>query len=335
MTYLLRKSGYTTFLIHQSKRGDSTPVSSGIINPVTGMRFVKTWNYEKIMPIVKSIYSEIEMAYDTKFMHYHDMIVEFKSIEEENNWQLRMAELEYAAYCKLFDSSSSNDFVLQKEKQYGLIENVMRVDISKICNKIIQKLQDENLCIEEEFDHSKLEVKDEFIQYKNSHTFHKVIFCEGHLVNNNPFFSWLPIIKLKGERILFDAKPTNQKILHSNYSIIPIHNQFWVGANYSLTDKNYVITAEETDNLNNFTASNLASSHLFSNQDFGFRPSSRDRRPIIGAHPKYPNLLIFNGMGTKGASLAPYCADFLLKHFIHKDPIPDEISIKRFVKKMT
>jgi glycine/D-amino acid oxidase-like deaminating enzyme len=41
-------------------------------------------------------------------------------------------------------------------------------------------------------------------------------------------------------------------------------------------------------------------------QDWGFRPTTPDRRPILGSMPDSENVVIFNGLGTKGVSLAPY-----------------------------
>ena len=45
------------------------------------------------------------------------------------------------------------------------------------------------------------------------------------------------------------------------------------------------------------------------------RPTVKDRRPFIGNHPKYPNLGIFNGFGTKGASLVPFWASHFADFF--------------------
>jgi hypothetical protein len=46
----------------------------------------------------------------------------------------------------------------------------------------------------------------------------------------------------------------------------------------------------------------------------GIRPSVRDRRPLIGIHPEFPNVSIFNGLGTKGVTLAPFFAKELVEH---------------------
>jgi hypothetical protein len=39
---------------------------------------------------------------------------------------------------------------------------------------------------------------------------------------------------------------------------------------------------------------------------------------------------IFNGMGTKGCSLAPYLAEQMTGHILHQTPIENEATIDRF-----
>jgi glycine/D-amino acid oxidase-like deaminating enzyme len=65
-------------------------------------------------------------------------------------------------------------------------------------------------------------------------------------------------------------------------------------------------------------------------QEWGIRPTTIDRRPIIGCHPLYKNLVIFNGLGTKGVSLAPYFSAQVAQWLEGKGEILKEVNIKRF-----
>ena len=44
----------------------------------------------------------------------------------------------------------------------------------------------------------------------------------------------------------------------------------------------------------------------------GVRPAVKNRRPLIGPHPDHQQLVLFNGLGTKGYSLSPYFAHQLV-----------------------
>jgi glycine/D-amino acid oxidase-like deaminating enzyme len=66
------------------------------------------------------------------------------------------------------------------------------------------------------------------------------------------------------------------------------------------------------------------------NQSWGMRPSTLDRRPILGPHPDHQSVVIFNGLGTKGVSLAPYFSHVLAEWLEKGTPINKEVDIQRY-----
>ncbi|MCW3126932.1 MAG: dependent oxidoreductase, partial [Bacteroidetes bacterium] len=60
----------------------------------------------------------------------------------------------------------------------------------------------------------------------------------------------------------------------------------------------------------------------------GVRPSTKYRRPFIGFHPDQAHIGIFNGMGTKGMSLAPYWAEHFAEHIVNGSALSEEVDIK-------
>ncbi|MDH5381267.1 MAG: FAD-dependent oxidoreductase, partial [Cyclobacteriaceae bacterium] len=65
-------------------------------------------------------------------------------------------------------------------------------------------------------------------------------------------------------------------------------------------------------------------------QKAGVRPSTRDRRPFVGLHPEHKTIGIFNGLGTKGLSLAPYFAEELIAFIENNSRISTEANIERY-----
>jgi glycine oxidase len=63
------------------------------------------------------------------------------------------------------------------------------------------------------------------------------------------------------------------------------------------------------------------------------RPTVKDRRPLLGIHPEYNQLAVFNGLGTKGVMLAPYFANKLVNLILKNEPLPNEVNINRFIDK--
>jgi glycine/D-amino acid oxidase-like deaminating enzyme len=63
----------------------------------------------------------------------------------------------------------------------------------------------------------------------------------------------------------------------------------------------------------------------------GVRPATKDRRPFLGLHPKFSQLAIFNGMGSKGVSLAPYFAKEMADFLLSEKELNPEVNINRYV----
>jgi glycine/D-amino acid oxidase-like deaminating enzyme len=68
------------------------------------------------------------------------------------------------------------------------------------------------------------------------------------------------------------------------------------------------------------------------NQRCGIRPSTRDRLPVMGRHPDHPQIALFNGFASKGATWAPSLAEHFASHLLNGDALDVEIDLLRFAK---
>ena len=64
----------------------------------------------------------------------------------------------------------------------------------------------------------------------------------------------------------------------------------------------------------------------------GVRPAVKDRKPLIGPHPKEKNVWIFNGMGSRAILMTPYLAENLVEHFMYGTPLLEECQPQRMIK---
>ncbi len=62
----------------------------------------------------------------------------------------------------------------------------------------------------------------------------------------------------------------------------------------------------------------------------GIRPTVKDRRPLVGIHSKHKQLVMLNGLGTRGVMIAPTMAKQLFKYLEDGEPLDSEIDIWRF-----
>ncbi len=120
-------------------------------------------------------------------------------------------------------------------------------------------------------------------------------------------------------------------MLKKTVTLVPLGDElFWAGGSYQW----HYPDMEPSESERNYISGHL-SEMLFAPFDIvghtaGVRPTVKDRRPFVGKSPFHDKLFIFNGLGTKGALLAPYWAERLADHLLFETPIDPEVAIGRF-----
>jgi glycine/D-amino acid oxidase-like deaminating enzyme len=165
-------------------------------------------------------------------------------------------------------------------------------------------------------------------------TARKIIFCNGAVCAENPWFSKLPWSKDKGEALIasIPGLPADN-IYKQGINIVPWqHGLFWIGAthDWKFTDMlpSESFRKQTEEHLNYW----LKLPYTIIDHIVAARPTNLERKPFAGLHPGMPSVGIFNGMGTKGCSVVPYFANQFAKHLVHNVPIMPDVDVKRFMK---
>lgn len=184
----------------------------------------------------------------------------------------------------------------------------------------------------ESFNHNQLEVKSTGIHYKTIKA-KQIVFAEGFGLKQNPYFNFLPLNGTKGELLIIKApKLKLDYVLKSSAFLIPLKekDQYIVGATYEWKDKTNTVTQKAKEELLNKLKTFLKYDFEVVDQVAGIRPTVKDRRPLVGAHPEHKNMFVLNGLGTRGVMIGPYIAKQLFNHIENEMPLDDEINIIRF-----
>ncbi|MEL7147583.1 MAG: FAD-dependent oxidoreductase, partial [Bacteroidota bacterium] len=91
----LLKRGATVDIINKTDRQSSSYVAAGLYNPITGRKMVKTWNADKVFPLLEPYYSELEQQMKARFLFPTKIYRPFLAMEEQNEWQGRIADGDY------------------------------------------------------------------------------------------------------------------------------------------------------------------------------------------------------------------------------------------------
>jgi glycine/D-amino acid oxidase-like deaminating enzyme len=187
--------------------------------------------------------------------------------------------------------------------------------------------------VEEIFDINTLIITENKIQYKNINA-EKIIFCDGIESYNNPYFKNLPFAPNKGEALIIEIKDfPSINIFKRGINLVPMKdNLFWVGSSYEWNFENDQPTELFRKKTELLLKEWMKSDFKIHDHIASVRPATLERKPFAGFHPLQKNVGIFNGMGTKGCSLAPYFANQFAQHIIDNSPLLPEVDIARFAK---
>jgi glycine/D-amino acid oxidase-like deaminating enzyme len=316
-------------VIDDGSKKAASKIASGVINPVTGRRIVKTWQIDTVMPAAVRMYEALEKKLGTSIVKQCNIINFHASEQMQKAFEDRIAE--NPTY--LSTQPLPNTIAAAFEAPFGhtVIDPCWLVNLENLLHYWRQNLIEKKAFVEDVFDFKKLESKADHIVY-DKYTANKIIFCEGAKGQENPYFKQLPFAPNKGEALLVKINDLDNRYIYKKaVSIVPWKNAvFWVGSNYEWD--NYNDDPSPSFKEKTITALNewLTIPYEVIDHIAGIRPANTQRRPFIGMHPVFKNIGIFNGMGTKGCSLAPYFAEQMTKHILNQTPIDNEATIDRF-----
>jgi glycine oxidase len=326
-TTLIKKGSKIVVMSDEDPRCASK-VAAGLYNPVTGKRMAKTWKAIELFPFMENFYQEFEKEYSCKILFPKPIYKPFASIEEQNTW---LSANEGEAFI-------ITDIPKDKYKEYiscdfGGFEtkNSGHLDLPSLLEIFRHRATKENYFIRECFDPIKLKCTDNGIQY-GSISAKKIIFCEGSRATVNPLFSWLPFVPSKGEilKIIIDNF-TEEVIFNKQVFVIPLgNNTFRVGSTYQWAYESEEPTEEGKTDLLEKLERLIKKPFEVTQHIAGVRPSVKDRKPIIGFHPDHKSIGIFNGLGTKGVSMAPFFAEAFSELLLNNKQLDKEVNIERF-----
>lgn len=325
----LIKHNKTFVIVDQFKINTASRVALGIYNPLVLKWFTKAWDVDKQLAYFYDFYNDLNIFLGSKL--YSDLgIYKFlRTPYDQNNWLAKQSNSNRSRYMSSELCSIPNAGLID-QKFYGVVKSAGRVDVSLLLNLFREHCINNNLLINKKLNYQDLHINSQFIQFEHVKS-NNIIFCQGYSGINNPYFDNLRLTPTKGEILTIHSKDLKLKnIIHSGFLLSSTNNDYYsVGATYDWQDINVIPTLTAKKKLINNLKSVIRVDYRITNHEASIRPSSFDRRPLIGSHNKLKNLYILNGLGTRGILLAPYMSQCLINNIYKDIPIPNEININR------
>jgi len=334
LAHNLIAQGKSVQIIDNHHATSSTKAAAGIINPITGRRFVKSWMIDQLLPVALENYKALEDLLDIKIIYQANIIRVIFNEESQRHWDRVQLDESAKKYIVNKPDISTYKQILKPIFGFGELKHSYRIDMSKLIESFQQYANTEKIITLENFDFSSLTFDESLVTYKGLKA-NRIVFCEGYKAIENPLFKDLPFQPAKGQAIKFKLEnfSTNKMLRHRQFMVPFGDDTYWSGGGYQWDDLNENISKEFLKKWTEDMSDIITQKPKVVSHKAAVRPAVKGRRPFLGNHPRHKNAYIFNGMGTKGASLVPYWAKHLVSHMEKCEPIAEQVDIQRFSKK--
>ncbi|GIV38164.1 MAG: FAD-dependent oxidoreductase [Cyclobacteriaceae bacterium] len=318
--------GKKVAVIDEGNPHAASRVAAGLFNPVTGKMPALTWMASELFSSLAIFYTEAEKYTRTSFYHPMPVYRPFISLAEQYAWMEKATAGEMDAFIQKIHHQQA--FAEEVTNPYGGIElrQCGYINTANFLKAVKKVVAEQGIFMDEAFRESELRLASGYVQYSHLEA-GKIVFCTG--VSCIRLFDFVPIRPLKGEVLKLQSSHRPQCIYNRGVYVVP---EVWIaGATYTKADQTCAITGAARTQLERGLNALIRFPCTITGQDYGFRPTLPDRRPVLGRHPQYPHVYIFNGLGTKGVSLAPYFSAQLLNYMENGVPLNQIVDVKRYI----
>lgn len=316
------------FLVIDKPGSNASQVAGGIMNPLVLKWFTKSWRAGDFIPTAKRFYKTLEDRLKIQAFYERPVYRRLTSVREQNDW---FSSSDKAKLKSFMDDELKTIPGIKADYKFGKVKQSGFLDTQRLLSAYKDHLIKEDRFVEGFLDYKAVNYADNFIDYKG-HKAKRIVFCEGIQMKQAPFFNHLPLKGNKGEFLVVKIPALDlRSIVKSSIYLIPLGRDLYkIGATYQADYKNLRLQQKTRDYL-------LEQLEKLTNQPYsikdhlvGIRPTVKDRRPLLGKHPECLNMLIFNGLGTRGVMMAPTLAQWLIDFDCDHITLPTAVNINRF-----
>lgn len=317
-----------SFVLFSGEKKGASKVSAGVINPLVLKKFTTFWLAEEQIDFLHQTLEEIQQYTGKNYLINEPIHRILHDEIEQKLWSGKVETEELKAF---LDPNFRTLETIKNPFGTGAVIKSARLNVAEFFSDFENYLSQNNHFVKENFDFNDLENS----SYQDFN-FKNIVFCEGMTVRHNPYFSDIQVIPNKGHhlKVKLSVNLNHQLTLKKKHFLFPLDDEFhYYGGTYDPNEREDEIDDFKTEEL--ITGLQEIYPHEFEvvEVNYGFRPTVKDRRPILGNHPEHRNYYIFNGLGARGILNGCYFSRELFEHIEYGNDLMPDVDIKRFDKK--
>ncbi len=332
LAWQLHRAGLNVIVVDPGET-NASQVAAGLVTPITGKRWVLSDAIEEYRPRAEAFYRDLERFWNTRFWYEHPTLRIYRSETERELVRRRAQQPGYRAYLGEEVPPGKAGFGLADPCGGRWLLDTAHLATTALLTAIRRWLQRNHRLHQARLLPKDLVLKRDGVRW---HDFQAgvVIFCEGWQVVHNPWFGRLPWQPSRGQILTLECQ--------TRLPPFPVNRGLWllpedetrarIGATYRWNRLTPAPDARDSEELLRKFASlfHRPPRCRILKEAAGIRPNTLDHHPIVGPHPRFPQLFVCNGMGSKAALYAPLVCQQLCDHLLHQTPLPARIHLRRY-----
>lgn len=329
-------AGEAVILIDDAYPSGASRLAAGMFNIVTGKHAVKTWLADELLAGLKAFFEIPIFKKLEEYIHYQRLYRPFKDIGEYNDWLGKYQSPELKAYIR-FQTTETHAEIFGNPLGGIFIENCGWLDTTGFLKGLLATLTEfphfqyiEKKIVPTQID---LQTKQLLIDAKPI-VFDELILANGWQISQESIWQ-IPILPVKGEILRIYAPDLQLPFLLSGkIYVIPTGNaHFIAGATYEWDFAHNEPTLSGKEMLCANLDELLKVKYEIVSHGAGIRPTTHDRRPVLGTHPQFPYLHVFTGFGTKGVLSFSHFSQIMADYLQGKSSLGKEYDVQRYYRK--
>ena len=297
-------------IVDRGEASTASRIAAGLITPVTGRRMAPAQGYEESYRHAVAFYRRLERELNCQFLEEKPAIRQFVSDDEQNVFEkkLRGSDVCFAA---LKDEAGRVTGIEMRDAARLNVPRFLDQTRQYFSSLGLYRLADLNPDTDIVIDESGVVVARLDVRSAS------VVWCRGYQAKRNRWFPTIPDGPAKGEilRVRF-SNYREDRVVHKGIWLVPDGFKadeafFLLGATYDRVNLNNEPTTAGREELLIGLKQITAETPTVIDHVAAVRAGMKRRRPIIGPHPDSDRVFVLNGLGSRGALLAPVAAQAL------------------------
>ncbi len=318
-----RLRGLSVHVFDRKRDGNASMAAGGAVNPVVLRRDVPIWRAAELMLLTHTFYVRWEQHLGIQCWHPLPLVKLFPTPNEVKQWERAMADPVTSQFITTRPEPEIETAPLRAPHGYGTVTDAAWLDLPMLLGEHRESLMRQDDLTEANVDRSQIKHEADGVRIGEVQG-RWIVDCTG------PFSSTPGMVPVKGETLTVRIPELHlTRMIHGSVGLLPLGDHlFRVGATFKWTDVWEGPTEEARGSLLARLQASVNAPIEVVAQHAGVRPTSQDRRPILGKTGAHSALL--NGLGVRGVMLAPWCTEHLLAHLFDGHTLDPEVDRERF-----